>query len=305
MLPTLPGCYDFMKSRLVRSNGIGTLFVVGTPIGNLEDMTARGVRILSQASLIAAEDTRVTRRLLAHLGIRTRLLSYHQHNWQAQLPKVLQSLESADAALVCDAGMPGISDPGSELVSAAAAAGFAVEVVPGPSSLTAALAVSGFSADQFLFLGFLPRRRKERRLRLRSVASLDSTLVVFEAPHRVKATLNDLLEELGDRRIAVCRELTKLHEEVFRGKISAALEWAQAPRGEYVLVVEGQEEPTHPEATQPGPEEDALEQLARLRESGVRAKEAVAQVAEALGIPKNRVYRLWVESGGRGRPTAG
>lgn len=268
-------------------------------------MTARGVRILSQASLIAAEDTRVTRRLLAHLGIRTRLLSYHQHNWQAQLLKVLQSLESADAALVCDAGMPGISDPGSELVSAAAAAGFAVEVVPGPSSLTAALAVSGLSADAFMFLGFLPRRRKERRQRLQSVAAYNSTLAIFEAPHRVKATLQDLLEELGDRRIAICRELTKLHEEVFRGKVSEALEWAQVPRGEYVLVVEGPEESSTPEVSRSGSDDEAREQLARLREQGVRAKEAVSQVAEAVRLPKNRIYRLWVESGGRNRPTAG
>ena len=274
---------------------------MGTPIGNLEDLTARAVRVLRQASLIAAEDTRVTRRLLAHLGIRARLVSYHQHNWQAQLPNVLQSLESGDIALVCDAGMPGISDPGSELAAAAAEAGFPVEVVPGPSALTAALAVSGLSGDEFMFLGFLSRRRKERRLRLQSVASLDSTLVVFEAPHRVKATLQDLLEELGDRRIAVCRELTKLHEEVFRGAISEALEWAQAPRGEYVLVVQGADEPGQPEAAQPGWEAEALKRLARLRTSGVRAREAVAQVAEALQLPKNRVYRLWVESGGRRR----
>ena len=279
---------------------------MGTPIGNLEDVTTRAVRVLGQVSLVAAEDTRVTRRLLAHLGIRARLVSYHQHNWQGQLPTVLQSLESGDVALVCDAGMPGVSDPGSELVSAAAGAGFPVEVVPGPSALTAAPAVSGLSGDQFMFLGFLSRRRKERRQRLRSVASLDVTLVAFEAPHRVKTTLQDLLEELGDRRIAVCRELTKLHEEVFRGTISEALEWAQAPRGEYVLVVQGAEEPAQPEATRPGQDAAALEQLARLRASGVKAKEAVAQVAETLHMPKNRVYRLWVDSGGRRlRPPAG
>lgn len=289
---------SFNRNR-TRGNGIGTLFVVGTPIGNLEDLTARAVRVLGQASLIAAEDTRVTRRLLAHLGIRARLVSYHQHNWQAQLPTVLQSLESGDVALVCDAGMPGISDPGSELAAAAAEAGFPVEVVPGPSAATAALAVSGLPADQFLFLGFLPRRRKERRLRLQSVASLDGTLVVFEAPHRVNATLQDLLEELGDRRIAVCRELTKLHEEVFRGTISEALKWAQAPRGEYVLVIQGLEAPAQPEATQRGQEGEALEQLALLRASGVKARDAVAQVAEALHMPKNRVYRLWVEAGAK------
>ena len=279
--------------------------MVGTPIGNLEDLTARAVRVLGRVALVAAEDTRVTRRLLAHLGVRVRLMSYHRHNWQGQLPTVLQSLESGDVALVCDAGMPSISDPGSELAAAAAEAGFPVEVVPGPSALTAALAVSGLPGDQFVFLGFLPRRRNERRQRLQAVAALDGTLVVFEAPHRVKATLQDLLEELGDRRIAVCRELTKLHEEVFRGKVSEALEWAQATRGEYVLVVQGAEEPAQSEATQPGQEDAALEQLARLRASGVRAKEAVAQVAETMQLPKNRVYRLWVETGGRRHSPAG
>ena len=269
-------------------------------------MTARGVRILGRASLIAAEDTRVTRRLLAHLGIRTRLLSYHQHNWQAQLPKVLHALETGDAALVCDAGMPAISDPGSELVAAAAAAGFPVEVVPGPSSLTAALAVSGLSADEFLFLGFLPRRRKERRLRLQSVASFDTTLVMFEAPHRVKATLQDLLEELGDRRIAVCRELTKLHEEVFRGKVSEALEWAQAPRGEYVLVVRGTG------GTNPSGGDCALGKRKRpwsnwrcCERAGSGPKKRWGRWPRRWQLPKNRVYGLWVESGGRNRPPAG
>ena len=284
---------------------MGTLFVVGTPIGNLEDITARGGRVLGQVALVAAEDTRVTRRLLAHLGIRVPLISYHRHNWQVRLPSLLSSLETGDVALVCDAGMPVLSDPGSELVSAAVGAGFPVEVAPGPSALTAALAVSGFPADEFLFLGFLPRRRRERRHRLRSVASLGFTLVIFEAPHRVRPTLQDLLEELGDRRISVCRELTKLYEEVVRGNVSLALERVQAPRGEYVLVVQGPEEPTPPEAGRLSREEEARRQLAQLREGGVGAKEAVSQIAEALELPKNRTYRLWVESGGGRLPSGG
>ena len=218
---------------------MGILFVVGTPIGNLEDMTARGTRVLGQVALVAAEDTRVTRRLLSHLGIRVALISYRQHNWQVQLPKLLNALTTSDVAIVCDAGMPVLSDPGNQLVLEAATAGFPVEVVPGASALTAALAVSGFSADAFLFLGFLPRRRKDRRQRLRNTASLPLTLVLFEAPHRVQATLRDMLEELGDRKISVCRELTKLHEEVFRGSVSQALEHLQTPRGEFVLVIQG------------------------------------------------------------------
>ena len=278
---------------------MGTLFVVGTPIGNLEDMTARGTRILGQVALVAAEDTRVTRRLLSHLGIKVAMVSYRQHNWQVQLPKLLDTLATSDVALVSDAGMPVLSDPGNQLVSAAADAGFPVEVVPGASALTAALAVSGFSADAFLFLGFLPRRRKDRRQRLSTASSLPLTLVIFEAPHRVQATLHDVLEELGDRRVSVCRELTKLHEEVFRGNVSQALEHFESPRGEFVLVIQGLEgdAPT-PDAPQ-SQEHEARCQLAKLREGGVRSKEAVLQVAEAVGFPKNRVYRLWVESGGQ------
>jgi 16S rRNA (cytidine1402-2'-O)-methyltransferase len=277
---------------------MGTLFVVGTPIGNLEDMTLRGARVLGQVALVAAEDTRVTRRLLSHLGIRAPLISYHQHNWRVQLPKVLNSVETSDVALVCDAGMPVLSDPGGELVVAAADAGFPVEVVPGPSALTAALAVSGFSADEFLFLGFLPRRRKERRERLRSVASLNFTLVLFEAPHRVQATLQDLLEELGDRRISVCRELTKLHEEVFQASVSQALERVQAPRGEFVLVIQGSQGESPAEEGRLSREDEARQQLARLRDEGMGAKDAVSQVAGAVELPKNQVYRLWIESGG-------
>ena len=281
---------------------MGTLFVVGTPIGNLEDMTVRGARILGQVALIAAEDTRVTRRLLSHLGIRVPLISYHRHNWQAQLPKLLNSLETSDVALVCDAGMPVLSDPGAALVSAAADAGFRLEVVPGASALTAALAVSGFSADEFLFLGFLPRRRKERRERLRTVAPYNFTLVLFEAPHRVQATLRDLLEELGDRKISVCRELTKLYEEVFRGTVSQAVDWVQAPRGEYVLVIQNpqSEQPTEDENL--SREDEARRQLVRLREKEIGAKDAVSQVAAAVELPKNRIYRLWLETGSGRRP---
>ena len=276
----------------------GPLYVVGTPIGNLEDLTLRAARILGQVSLVAAEDTRVTRRLLSHLGIHTPLTSYHQHNWQSKLPALLEALELGDVALVSDAGMPGVSDPGSEAVSQAAAASFPVEVVPGVSAVTTALAVSGLPGDDFLFLGFLPRRRRERRAWLESLEFTRQTLVIFEAPHRIKATLADLLATLADREVAVCRELTKLHQEVFRGRLSQAVEHFQSPRGEFVLVVAGATQPHSP----PGPAEsdlvEAEERLRQLRESGARAREAVALVSQASGIPRKTVYQIWLQTAG-------
>ena len=280
-----------------------TLYIVGTPIGNLEDLTPRAARVLAEVSLVAAEDTRVTRRLLSHLGIRPRTTSFHQHNWRDKLEGVLAELAQGDVALVTDAGMPGISDPGSELVTAAAQAGFKVEVVPGPSAVTAALALSGFPGDAFLFLGFLPRRKKDRQTALRQAATSTVPLVLFEAPHRLRAMLADMAAVLGDRPLAVCRELTKLHEEVFRGTAAEALEHFSSPRGEVVLVVQGRavDEGASPESTgaedQADVDEDLRLILTSLRQDGVRAKDAVAQVAETTGLAKNRVYQIWVELG--------
>ena len=274
--------------------------MVGTPIGNLEDLTPRAARILGEVSLVAAEDTRVSRRLFSHLGIRPRTTSFHRHNWRDKLDRILAELAQGDVALVTDAGMPGISDPGSELVAAAAQLGFNVEVVPGPSAVTAALALSGFSGDAFLFLGFLPRRRKERQMSLREASSSAVPLVLFEAPHRLRATLADLDAVLGDRPLAVCRELTKLHEEVFRGTAAQALEHFESPRGEVVVVVQGSPaETSGPSDLADGEEtaknEDLRARLSSLRQDGVGAKDAVAQVAETTGLAKNRVYRIWVE----------
>ena len=285
------------RRRWVYISPMGTLYLVGTPIGNLEDITRRAARILGQVALVAAEDTRVSRRLLNHLGIRVPLLSCHSHNWPARLPELLQALESGDVALVTDAGMPSISDPGSEVTAQVAAAGFPVEVIPGASAVTTALTVSGMPADSFLFLGFLPRRRKDRLARLAEVASLPLTLVIFEAPHRVRATLEDLLSALGDREIAVCRELTKLHEEVRRSAISQTLEHFTAPRGEFVLVVAGADAAPEPPPADP---DTAREQLAQLRRKGARAKEAVAAVVQSSGLPHRTVYQLWVETGRTG-----
>ena len=276
---------------------MGKLYVVGTPIGNLEDLTPRAARILGEVSLIAAEDTRVTRRLLSHLGIHVPMVSYNEHNQHQRLPALLEDLGSGDLALVTDAGMPAVSDPGSNLVAQAAAAGFQVEAVPGVSAVTTALSMSGMSGDGFLFLGFLPRKTRERRTKLEGLTESTHTLVVFEAPHRLKATLRDILAVLGEREMSVCRELTKLYEEVFRGTASEALAHFSEPRGEFVLVIRG----VTPTAAASGPTDDQLEEagqrLASLRKDGVRAKDAVAQVSDALGMTKNRVYQMWVESG--------
>jgi len=284
---------------------LGTLYIVGTPIGNLGDLTPRAARVLGEVSLVAAEDTRVSRRLLNHLGIRPRTTSFHQHNWRAKLDGVLAELAQGDVALVTDAGMPGVSDPGAELVAAAAQAGFKVEVVPGPSAVTAALALSGFPGDGFLFLGFLPRRKKDRQAALRQAGLSAAPLVLFEAPHRLRATLTDLDATLGGRPMAVCRELTKLHEEVFRGTAAEALEYFGSPRGEVVVVVQGR--PAEEAQVGADPDSDANDEaevdaglrlsLAQLRQDGVRAKDAVARVASSSGLAKNRVYRVWVEMG--------
>ena len=276
---------------------MGTLYVVGTPIGNLEDLTPRAARVLGEVSLIAAEDTPVTRRLLSHLGLHTPMVSYNEHNQHQRLPALLEALGSGGVALVTDAGMPGVSDPGAELVSQAAAAGFPVEAVPGVSAVTTAMAMSGMSGDEFLFLGFLSRKARERRARLQELTRSTHTLVIFEAPHRLQATLKDILAVLGDREMSVCRELTKFYEEVFRGNVSEALTHFREPRGEFVLVLHGAAPASAANGPAPDRLEDAAGWLANLRQEGVRAKDAVAQVSEATGMTKNRVYQIWVESG--------
>ena len=281
---------------------MGTLFIVGTPIGNLEDLTPRAARVLGQVDLIAAEDTRVTRRLLAHLGIRTPLVSYNENNRRERLPRLLEVLASGDVALVTDAGMPGVSDPGTELVTKAAGEGAAVEAVPGPSAVTTAIAVSGLPGNDFLFLGFLPRKRRDRLARLRDQADSPHTLVIFEAPHRVLAALADIAEVLGNRRISVCRELTKLHEEVFRGTVSEAIAHFPSPRGEFVLVVQGNPEPSDLRGPDTAQVTAARDRLAELRALGATPKDAVSRVSSGFGLPRNTVYRWWVDLERPSRP---
>jgi 16S rRNA (cytidine1402-2'-O)-methyltransferase len=267
------------------------LYVVSTPIGNLEDITLRALRILQEAGLIAAEDTRVTRRLLDKHAISTPLTSYNEHNKHTKTARLVEELTEKDIALVSDAGTPGVNDPGADLVSAASDAGFPVVPVPGPSSITAAVSVSGIVGDGFVHMGFLPRRRGDRKRALGVVMESKGPIVLLEAPHRVLDSLKDMLEVLGDRNIVVCRELTKFHEEIFRGSVSAAREHFREPRGEFCIVVEGAAESL---GTTSRPESTAIPLLEELRARGARAKDSVALVAAATGLPKKRVYELWV-----------
>jgi 16S rRNA (cytidine1402-2'-O)-methyltransferase len=290
---------------------MGTLYLVSTPIGNMEDITLRALRVLREASLIAAEDTRHTQRLLARYTIDTPCLAYHEHNKLSRLDEVLTALANGDVALVSDAGTPGMSDPGFELVNACIAAGFAVVPIPGPSAALAALVASGLPTDQFTYLGFLPRRGAERRALLRDLAQLPQTLVCFEAPHRVLDALTDMLALLGDRRAVIARELTKIHEEFRRERISQALAHFQAhrPRGEFTLVVEGRrwrgtanaravaqtdgEAPAESEDPLPS-EAEVAARLRELRDQGKSGSAAARQVARELGLNKSMVYQVWI-----------
>ena len=273
-----------------------TLYIVATPIGNLEDITLRAIRVLGEVGLIAAEDTRVTRKLLQRYDIHTPLTSYHEHNRHSKLPVLLDALSKKDVALVSDAGMPGINDPGDELVCAAAKAGVPVVPIPGPSAVTSAIAASGLPVEGFVYLGFLPRRRIDRRRLLESLADEKRALLAFETPHRLRASLEDLAQIIGDRRVAVCRELTKLHEEIFRGLLSEALAHFTSPRGEFTLVIEGN---TSPGATV-APEAETRELIAGLRKEGLGAREAVARVVAQCGLSRRAAYRLWLETKAEG-----
>jgi|SRR5579859_1341053 len=280
---------------------MGTLYLVATPIGNLEDITLRALRVLREVSLIAAEDTRHTRKLLNHFDIPTRAISYHEHSPAARRDLIVAALASGNVALVSDAGTPAISDPGAELVRAALAAGYAVVPIPGPVAAISALIASGLPSDTFTFLGFLPRKSTERRALLVGVRAEPRTLVLYEAPHRLLACLDDLRTVLGDREIAVARELTKLHEAWLRGPISAVRAQAVAgagPRGEYTLVVAGatagEERPGEEgdERDERPVEEVARERLRALLHDGARTGPAAARIAKELGLPKRVAYRL-------------
>jgi len=271
---------------------VGRLVVVPTPIGNLEDITLRAIRELRDATVILAEDTRRTRTLLLRYDIHTPLLSYHQHNKRARLGRILSALEDGDVALVSDAGMPSISDPGFELITAALDAGVEVDVLPGPSAVTTAVVAAAIPAPGFVFLGFLPRRSGDRRACLERLKSLEYALVLFEAPHRLVHTLRDALEVLGDRPAVAARELTKLHQQVVRGTLAGIQEAFSNsdPRGEITLVIGGASEPARDET------DEARRELITRRAAGEDSRTAVAAVIQRFGISRNAAYRLWLET---------
>lgn len=271
---------------------MSVLYIVATPIGNLEDISLRAIRVLREVNLIAAEDTRKTRRLLARYDIGTPMTSYYEHSQRSKLEYILERLKQEDIALVSEAGMPGLSDPGYELVTAASERGIRVVPIPGPSAVITALVVSGLPTDRFTYLGFLPHRTTARKRLLESAVSEPGSIVVLETPHRLRAALEDIKLVLGDRRIAVCRELTKRFEEVYRGTVSQASEHFRTPRGEFTLVIEGKRAPKQPPMTA-----EIEEQLHYQYLSGATAKEAIARIAGETGLPRKELYRTWLKLG--------
>lgn len=272
----------------------GTLYVVSTPIGNLEDLTYRAVRVLSEVDIVACEDTRHTQKLLNQYGIKTKTVSYHEHNERDRAGELLTSLQSdLDVAIVSDAGTPGISDPGFRVVRMTLEAGMRVVPVPGPTALVSALVASGLPSDEFFFAGFLPARSGARRTRLADLAAIPSTLIFYEAPHRIVASLEDARKILGEREAAVARELTKLHEEVLRGRLSELAEKfskaAQEPRGEMVVVIDRNVIASADEETQS--EFSVAAVVAGFEAEGIDARSALKKSARQLGISRDEAYR--------------
>ncbi len=274
-----------------------TLYLVGTPIGNLSDMSERAKKVLSEVDFIAAEDTRNSLKLLSVFGIKKELISYHEHNKRASGERIAARLLAGEScALITDAGMPAISDPGEDLVRLCAEIGIAVSVIPGPSAVVSALALSALSTQRFAFEGFLPPIKGERKRRLTSVVSEERTMVFYEAPHKLRATLADMAEVFGkERKISLCREITKLNEEVIRLTLGEAVSYYEQrePRGEYVLVIEGSPEGAKSTAG----EEDLTvltpeEHVARYESEGIPRMDAIKKAAKDRGISKSELYKL-------------
>ncbi|MGN0493408.1 MAG: 16S rRNA (cytidine(1402)-2'-O)-methyltransferase [Acutalibacteraceae bacterium] len=271
----------------------GKLYVVGTPIGNLEDFSPRAVRILGEADFIAAEDTRVTVKLLNHFDIKKEMLSYYEHNKNTKGNLIIERiLKGESCALVSDAGMPAISDPGEDLVRAAHEAGITVESVPGPSALVTALAISGMESGRFCFEGFLSVNKISRKKHLDELKNEKRTMIFYEAPHKLNATLRDMLNVFGDRKIALVRELTKIHETVFNTTLSGAAEHYadNPPKGEFVLIIEGKKEEEGEQYTL----EDAVRLAKRLTDEGKSTSSAAKEAAEATGIKKGDIYKALI-----------
>lgn len=285
----------------------GTLYLIGTPIGNLEDITYRAVNMLQTVDWIAAEDTRQTRKLLTHYDIRGRMLSYHEHNKQTSGADIIEKLQQGDCvALVSDAGMPAISDPGYELVKQAVAKHIRVVPIPGPNAALSALIVSGLATHHFLFIGFLPKETKKRRALIEKMESVQATLIIYESPHRIARTLQQLLDAWGDRRIVIARELTKKYEEVARGTISKGLELLdeQTAKGEYCIIIEGKKGPTEVE------QKEMLwwslfsleEHVAFYEQEGLDHKEAMKKAASDRKVTRRDVYNKLLENKKKSAP---
>ena len=274
----------------------GTLYIVSTPIGNLEDITSRALRILRKVDLIACEDTRHTRKLLTHFGIETRTLSYHQHNETERAAELCERLVNGQSiALVSDAGTPVVSDPGYRVVRAAVESQIEVVPIPGATAFVAALSASGLPSDQFLFAGFLPARANARRARLEELRSLNTTLVFYEAPHRIAATIEDAAAILGNRQAVIARELTKLHEEFHRGslnELAARFSPPQGVRGEIVLMIAGPGDVSNGQAAGVSRSSAFTERMAQLLSEGLDEKTALKRAARELGIKRDEAYRL-------------
>jgi 16S rRNA (cytidine1402-2'-O)-methyltransferase len=276
----------------------GTLFIVATPIGNLDDISVRALRVLREVAVIAAEDTRHTARLLNHYDVQTPMLSLHEHNERERIDRILARLAAGESvALVSDAGTPLVSDPGAELVAAIRAAGMPVVAIPGASAVLTALVASGVAANQFTFFGFPPRKQSERQTWLRQAAAESRTLVIYEAPHRIHDTLTDMIEAFGARKVVLCRELTKIHEEFLTGTAESLLVSVEQPKGEYVIVVAPEAEPAAASA-QADPEPATMfSEFCRLTDfEGLTRRDAVSALARRFAMPSRAVYALIEEA---------
>ena len=273
---------------------VSTLFIVATPIGNLDDLTLRAIRVLRETPAVVAEDTRVTRKILEHIDAKPKVLSFHRRSSERDVLRAVNLLDEGDVALVSDAGTPGVNDPGQAIVEEAINQGHSVVPIPGASSITAALSVSGLYVDQFASYGFLPASRTKRRRLLGKIASDARTAVLFETPHRLRDALFDMVEALGERPLVVCREMTKLHEEIWCGIASDAIEHFDAPRGEFVIVVAPLDRSRNCAYATPPEEAEAkifamAEELSDVYDS---RRDLVGAVAERTGLPRRQVYQV-------------
>ena len=268
-----------------------TLFLVATPIGNLEEMSVRAINTLKEVDCIAAEDTRNTIKLLNHFEIKTKLMSHHEHNWKQSIPKILELLKDGkNIALVSDAGYPAISDPGYELVQVAIQEGYGVVPISGPNACLNALVVSGIAPQPFTFYGFLDHQDKTKKKELQALKNHQETLVFYESPYRVEKTLSIMLEIFGDRSMALCRELTKRHEEIIRGTISEIISLCETLKGEIVLVVEGAKE-----IEEQNEDVDIIAEIEKRLSQGASSKDAIKDVAKTFQLKKNEVYDLYLK----------